>query len=64
MSHMVTANERDSGVKVVHGCFPEGGDSILFYKRNERAKRAHSLYIYIYIFFFQASDTLSRKNPS
>ena len=26
---LVTANERDSGVAVVHGCFPEGGDSIL-----------------------------------
>ena len=25
----MTANERDSGVAVVHGCFPEGGDSIL-----------------------------------
>ena len=23
------ANERDSRVTVVHGCFPEGGDSIL-----------------------------------
>ena len=23
------ANERDSRVAVVHGCFPEGGDSIL-----------------------------------
>ena len=23
------ANERDSGVAVVHGCFSEGGDSIL-----------------------------------
>ena len=23
----VTANEGDSGVEVVHGCFPEGGDS-------------------------------------
>ena len=28
----MTANERDSRVAVVHGCFPEGGDSIL-YKR-------------------------------
>ena len=26
---LVTANERDSGVNVVHGCFPEGGDSVL-----------------------------------
>ena len=26
---LVMANERDSGVEVVHGCFPEGGDSIL-----------------------------------
>ena len=25
----MTANERDSGVAVVHGCFSEGGDSIL-----------------------------------
>ena len=25
----MTANERDSGVDVVHGCFREGGDSIL-----------------------------------
>ena len=26
----MVANERDSGVAaVVHGCFPEGGDSIL-----------------------------------
>ena len=25
----MTANERDSRVAVVHGCFPEGGDSIL-----------------------------------
>ena len=24
----MTANERDSGVEVVHGCFPKGGDSI------------------------------------
>ena len=24
-----TANERDSGVEVVHGCLTEGGDSIL-----------------------------------
>ena len=23
------ANERDSRVTVVHGCFPDGGDSIL-----------------------------------
>ena len=23
----MTANERDSRVAVVHGCFPEGGDS-------------------------------------
>ena len=26
---MVIANERDSRVVVVHGCFLEGGDSIL-----------------------------------
>ena len=26
---LVTANERDSRVAVVHGCLPEGGDSIL-----------------------------------
>ena len=26
---LVTANERDLGVDVVHGCFPEGGDAIL-----------------------------------
>ena len=26
---LVTANERDSRVEVVNGCFPEGGDSIL-----------------------------------
>ena len=26
---LVTANERVSKVAVVHGCFPEGGDSIL-----------------------------------
>ena len=25
----MTANERDSRVAVVHGCFAEGGDSIL-----------------------------------
>ena len=25
----MTANERDSRVAVVHGCFPEGDDSIL-----------------------------------
>ena len=25
----MTANERDSRVAVVHGCFSEGGDSIL-----------------------------------
>ena len=25
----MTANERDSRVAVVHGCFQEGGDSIL-----------------------------------
>ena len=25
----MTANERNSRVAVVHGCFPEGGDSIL-----------------------------------
>ena len=25
----MTANERDSRVAVVQGCFPEGGDSIL-----------------------------------
>ena len=25
----MTANERDSGVAVVYGCFSEGGDSIL-----------------------------------
>ena len=25
----MTANERDSRVAVVHGCFPKGGDSIL-----------------------------------
>ena len=25
----MTANERDSKVAVVHGCFPEGSDSIL-----------------------------------
>ena len=24
-----TANERDSGIKVVHGCLTEGGNSIL-----------------------------------
>ena len=24
----MTANERDSGVAVVHGCFSKGGDSI------------------------------------
>ena len=27
--YMVTENERDSRVAVVHGCFSEGGDSIL-----------------------------------
>ena len=27
------ANERDWRVAVVHGCFPEGGDSILTSKR-------------------------------
>ena len=26
---LLTANERDSGVKVVHECFSEEGDSIL-----------------------------------
>ena len=26
---LVTVNERDSGDEVVHGCFPEAGDSIL-----------------------------------
>ena len=26
---LVMTNERDSRVAVVHGCFPEGGDSIL-----------------------------------
>ena len=26
---LVMANERDSGVEVVHRCFPERGDSIL-----------------------------------
>ena len=26
---LVTGNERDSGVAVVHGCFSDGGDSIL-----------------------------------
>ena len=26
---LLTANERHSGVDVVHGCFMEGGDSIL-----------------------------------
>ena len=25
----MTANEQDSRVAVVHGCFPEGGDPIL-----------------------------------
>ena len=25
----MTTNKRDSGVAVVHGCFPEGDDSIL-----------------------------------
>ena len=25
----MTANERDSGVDVAHGCFPEGDDSFL-----------------------------------
>ena len=36
------ANERDSGVEVVHGCFSEGGDSIL---SDFSSKRAHSLYV-------------------
>ena len=37
---LVTANERDSGVEVVHGCFPEGSDSILrvFSSESLRAK--------------------------
>ena len=26
---LVTGNKRDLGVEVVHGCFSEGGDSIL-----------------------------------
>ena len=36
----MTANERDSIVAVVHGCFSEGGDSILsaFYWELLRAK--------------------------
>ena len=29
MQRPLTANERDSGVDVVHGCFPERDDSIL-----------------------------------
>ena len=48
----MTVNELDSRVAVVHRCFSERGDSILSVfrcKRNERAKRAHSLYIIIII---------------
>ena len=37
----MTANERDSGIAVVHGCFPEGGDSILSAFSWEPLKQSH-----------------------
>ena len=36
------ANERDSRVTVVHGCFPEGGDSILRVFASEAARQLTS----------------------
>ena len=36
------ANERHSRVAVVHGCFPEGGDSILSAFASEAARQLMS----------------------